>query len=163
MQRHLFYAHKLLREKILLMLAYDYGVIQNGSMSVEMHEIRGWFIPRVIPWGGAPEEIKSQWVNIPLPFRYDRPSEGPEPHLGHDIQEWSDITFLENAVSIRGIDAVKSLRIFERYEAADWWDGYFMGCYSDLAFAIEPEDQLLPHDYLRRILPGLEDFDRIEV
>lgn len=126
-------------------------------------EIRGWFIPRVIPPGGAPEEIREQWVDIPLPFRYDRPVESPEVHLGHDINDYFDVKILRDAVSVVSVDAFKSLRLFARNDAARWWEDYFNGLTSDLLFAIEPTDQILPDDYIRRLLPGIELFDQIEV
>ncbi len=132
-------------------------------MAIERPEIQGWFIPRVTPYGGAPEYIKKQWVDVPLPVRYLRPSEGPEVHLGHDINNIFDITVLPDAVSIAGVDAVKSLLIFERGEAAQWWESYIGDRNTYLAFGIEPQDQLLPMDFLRRILPGIEEFDQIQI
>ncbi len=131
--------------------------------NLENPEIRGWFVPRVVPYGGAPEHIKQQWVDVPLPIRYDRSAEAPEEHMGHSVNSVFDITVFADGVSINGIDAVKSLRIFGRDEAADWWEGYFRGMSPDLAFAVESADQILPDDYVRRVLPGIEDFDQIQI
>lgn len=129
----------------------------------ENPEIKGWFIPRVVPYGGAPEEVKQGWVDVPLPIRYNRPFEAPEVHMGHDVNNPLEITVFEDAVSIDGFDAVKALRIFGRDGAADWWEGYFRGRSADLAFAVEREDEILPADYVRRVLPGIETFDQAQI
>jgi hypothetical protein len=128
----------------------------------ERQEIKGWFIPRVTPYGGAPEEIKKQWVDVPLPLRYIR-SEAPEGFIGETVGDPQQINILADSVTVEAVDALKALRVFGRTEAADWWDGYIGGRGADLGFAVETGDQVLSANYLPRILPGIEDFDQVEV
>jgi hypothetical protein len=129
----------------------------------EGSEIRGWFVPRVVPYGSAPVSIKRQWVGLPLPIRYDRPIEAPEANFGHSVNNESQINILEDSVTIEVPDALKSLRIFGRDEAANWWQDYIDGRLARLIFAVENEDQIFPHDFMQRILPGIETFDQVEV
>jgi hypothetical protein len=123
--------------------------------------ITSWFVPRVTPYGAAPEEIKQGWIDVPLPLRYDRP-EGPMPSLGAEV-DGSGITVFEDSAIVISTDALKALRIFERDEAADWWEQYFGGRLSELAFAIEREDQVFPNGFMRLIMPGIETFDDLQI
>lgn len=146
----------------MLKLALGITMIQTKGMSKNEAPITAWFIPRVTPYGGAPEEIKEGWVDVPLPLRYDRPAEGPDPMIGHDVNNILGVTILANSASVISTDAVKALRIFGRDEAADWWDGYFRGAPADLAFAVEPGDQILPDSFIRLVMPGIETFDEMQ-
>lgn len=139
---------------------YDDSAKMQYMTNFENPEIRGWFVPRVTPYGSAPEHIKEQWVDVPLPIRYDRP-EAPEVHVGHAVDSVLDITVMADGVSISAMDALKALRVFDRQEAADWWEKR-LSPWSDLAFAVEAEDQIFPHDFMQRIMPGIEDFDRVD-
>ena len=138
-------------------------LIQTENMSRFEKPITAWFVPRVIPYGSAPEAIKEGWLDVPLPLRYDRPVEGADPTIGHSLESMLDVTILEDSASVNSNDAIKALRIFGRDEAAEWWEDYFRGASAELAFAVEQEDQILPDGFLRLIMPGIEDFDTIRI
>lgn len=145
------------------MLALTNCDLINTMTDSEKPEIRGWFVPRVVPYGGAPEHIKQQWVDVPLPIRYDRPSEGPEPLVGKSVASLPGILtieFLDDSVTINSVDAIKALKIFGKHEAAEWWERYYRGESGNLGFAIAPEDEIVPASYLQIILPGIEEFDQ---
>jgi hypothetical protein len=128
-----------------------------GEFDPQLPKIEYWWVPRVIPSGGAAEEIKKQWVDVPLPCRIPRP-EGPEVHLGHDVGSYESVHFVEDGVSISVEDAVKSLSLFGREDAADWWNLNYAG--RDLVFRIN-EGDILPNRSAETLLPGLERFDEL--
>lgn len=129
--------------------------------------IFGWFIPRVIPYGGAPESIKQQWLDVPLPFRYQL-LEAPELHIGSSVTDPTYLTVYEDGITIAGLDAVKALRIFDRDNAAEWWEANYVTpnlerlgvC--DLLFN-KKEGEILPDRLARMLMPGIETFDQLEI
>ncbi len=126
--------------------------------------ITAWFVVRMQPYGSAPGYIKDQWIDVPLPLRYDRPAEGPEPHLGADITH-SRFEVTEDGVTIETADAVKALKLFGRDEAAQWWEDWATDMYGRVEGGLifnSYEGQLVPTDYLQRLLPGIEEFDQIQ-
>ncbi len=143
------------------MLATIFSIIEYNRMSSFEKPIFNWFIPRVTPYGGAPVEIKEAWIDVPLPLRYQRPAEGPDPTIGHEIDNIYGVTILADSASVVSVDAIKALRIFERNEAAEWWEEFFAGRIESLAFAVETVDQVLPDSFMRLVMPGIEHFDEI--
>lgn len=130
-------------------------------MDVGRH-IDHWFVVRQVPQGDAPQEIKQQWVDVPLPIRYQL-VEAPRVSLGHGVDAFEDVVIIDDAVDIEGFDAIKALRLFGRPEAADYWDTVLRGYgYPELGFRAR-EGQLMPAAMIARILPGIELFDSQEV
>lgn len=82
------------------------------------------------PQGGAPVEIREQWIGIPLPVR--------ERNLARlalgSIECFDFLTFStkqnDNPVSIAGIEAVDALVVAERFEAANFWLTYQAGLFT---------------------------------
>ncbi len=129
-------------------------------------EIRSWFVIRNQPFGAAPDEIKDQWIGVPLPLRYDRSQEAPITTMTADVNEVGPIGLyvVPDAIEVRTIDAIKALKLFDRSEAAKWWDDWSInrhGGYFSLTFQAR-EGDLVPPDYLRMLLPGIESFDSME-
>lgn len=120
-------------------------------------EIQGWFVPRTTPYGTAPEHIKEQWVGVPLPLRQLGSDETPRVSIGHDLGNVLGVHITENPANVYGADALKALRIFDRDEAADFWDAYV---YPDDTLTFRhKEGQFYPTAEIQRILPGIELFD----
>ncbi len=141
-----------------------YRGMEHEPQPGEKPEVAFWFFIRSVPAGGAPRYIKEGWVNVPLPCRRPR-GEGPELHLGGDVDTGA-LDIVPDGVSIDADDAIKALRLFDRHEAADWWQSYMDDCYGTavgegLVFRAA-EGHLVPPSMAHRLLPGLEDFDRIE-
>ena len=84
----------------------------------ELGPVIGDFEITTTPEGGAPEDIRTEWIGTKLPFRTYGLQE--RPHVLFD-----EITgvYKENfdQVAIFGLDAVVALRKLERNRAADWW------------------------------------------
>jgi len=142
-------------------IVLQYLMMERGRPELGQHpEIRAWYVVRTVPQGGAPDHIRTQWLDMPLPIRYDI-HEGPELHIGHNVADHSEASIVEG-VSIKPNDALKALRVFGRDEGAAWWEDYFdsygQGS-SGLVFRHD-EGQLMSPDLLGRLLPGIEDFDR---
>lgn len=131
-----------------------------GEREPQIPKIQYWFVIRDIPAGGAPEDVKQQWVNIPLPCR--RPhAEAPEVHFGTEVgRGFGSVRVIEDGVAIEADDAIKALRLFGRESAATWWETYYGRNGSALVFRAY-EGEIIPPDYAERLLPGLEDFDRL--
>jgi hypothetical protein len=81
-----------------------------------------WFRVMAVPTGGAPVEIRRQWVGVPLPVRRPRPVEGPQPHLGRDVVDRRIQRAISDGVVVEPNDAVAALRLFDRPDAAAWWE-----------------------------------------
>jgi hypothetical protein len=130
----------------------------------ELAPIAGWFIPRIIPYGAAPEYIKADWLHVPLPFRDPLP-EGYSPDIG-GTTDGSGIALYEDGIRIRSVDAIKSLRLFEREAAADWWREYFISkgrlSHGELLFD-KSEGEIQSTILVQRLLPGVELFDSINI
>ena len=121
--------------------------------------IPAWFVPRVVPYGTAPEYIKEQWVDVPLPVRSLGDTESPNITFGHDLGSIFSVVVREG-VTVNAGDAIKALRLFDREEAADFWADYLHPS-QELNFGVD-EGQVYPASDIQRILPGIELFDTIE-
>lgn len=126
----------------------------------EVEPIQGWFVPRQVPDGAAPEQIREQWVDLPMPLRQISPDETPNITIGHDLGDMLSIHVREG-VDVYAFDAVKALRLFGKTSAAEFWESVL---YPDqgLIFGAE-EGQIYPTPIIQRILPGIEFFDQTEV
>ena len=123
-------------------------------------EIQGWFVPRVTPEGTAPEAVRRQWVDVPLPLRSI--SEKPNVMIGHNVGDITDVQIIAGAAKVLLGDAVKALRIFEQPEAARYWDDFLMSLGYDQSLGFRPkEGQLYVPSVIQRILPGIETFDQL--
>lgn len=119
--------------------------------------IQGWFVPRIVPFGAAPEEIKEQWIDLPLPLRQLGDSETPNISIGHDLGNMLSMHIVENPAQIYAADAFKSLRLFGREIAAEFWEQYVHP--SDTLTFRPYEGDFYPTAEIQRILPGIELFD----
>lgn len=120
-------------------------------------------MPRVVPAGTAPEHIKKQWVDVPLPLR-QQSVEKPEIHLTHDFASTERVRVIRDGRAIFVIDAIKSLKIFDRVEAAQFWQQAQEIFYPDNTLVFRGyEGVSYPTSVLQRILPGIEFFDSTEV
>lgn len=124
-------------------------------------EIQAWFVIRSVPKGSAPQSIKEQWVDVPVPLRYT-PIEAPTATIGHGVFSLADVVIIDDAISVESFDAIKALRLFGRSEAAEYWDDT-LGSYGYPGIAFRGnEGQLMPPDYIAGLLPGIEDFDTLD-
>jgi hypothetical protein len=117
-----------------------------------------WFQVTSTPAGGAPEEVREAWVGVLLPVRRPRPVEGPEAHVARDVRD-RQVKLIKDGVAVAPDDAVKSLRLFGRADAAQWWETYFVQHTSTVALAFRTvEGRLLPPSYALMRFPELVDF-----
>ncbi|MEO6109568.1 MAG: hypothetical protein ABIP50_00975 [Candidatus Saccharimonadales bacterium] len=80
------------------------------------------FIITQIPKGGAPEDIKEQWVGVSLPVRaahLGQTALAPTRNFDYLTQQ---ITENDDSVAITGIDAVHALAEAGKESAARFWD-----------------------------------------
>jgi len=92
--------------------------------------VRAGFTLDQAPQGGAPMEIRKQWIGVTLPVR-----EKNLARLALGSAEYFDyLTFNtaqnDDPVSIAGIEAVDALVVAERFEAADFWLPYQAGLFT---------------------------------
>jgi hypothetical protein len=121
-------------------------------------EIVYWFVVTSTPAGGAPDAIRDDWVGVVLPVRRPRPVEGPEPHVGRHIAT-RQTTFITDGVAVATGDALLSLRLFGRIEAAVWWETFFATRPTTTALVFRTwEGRLLPPSYAALRFPELEGF-----
>ncbi len=126
-------------------------------MNDRMPEIQGWFVPRIIPAGRAPESIREQWIGVPLPLRNEA---RPRISIGHAVGDVTDIRVIVGGAEVVAFDAVKLLRIFERPYAADFWQEEVKPLRT-LVFRRDEGQFYSPLEILR-ILPGIDTFDDLE-
>jgi hypothetical protein len=90
----------------------------SETIERELGPVIAHFTITSTPQGGAPEEIKEQWIGVSLPVR-QRLLETQSVHF-FDILT---AEFKENleAVPVYGFDAVAALRVYGRDDAADFW------------------------------------------
>lgn len=118
-----------------------------------------WFLVMSTPDGGAPEAIREDWVGVVLPVRRPRPAEGPEPHVGRHVAT-RQTSLIADGVAVATRDAVRSLRLFGRGEAAAWWEDYFVTRPATTALVFRTwEGRLLPPSYVALRFPELESFE----
>lgn len=135
------------------------GTTRPTGAARSQGDIVYWFLVSSTPAGGAPEAIRAQWVGVVLPVRRPRPAEGPEPHVGRHIAT-RETTLISDGVAVATTDAVRSLRLFGRGEAAAWWEDFFETRPSTTALVFRAwEGRLLPPSYAALRFPELEDFE----
>jgi hypothetical protein len=135
---------------------------EHRESEPQLPPIQYWFILRTVPSGPlAPEEIKQQWIGVPLPCR--KPFiEGMEPYIVNDVILGRKVlTLVEDGVVIRLDDAIKSLMLFDRADAGSWWNNLSVGIDNSTLIFRADEGQALPIDTAERILPGLTNFDEL--
>lgn len=119
-----------------------------------------WFLVTSTPVGGAPREVREDWVGVPLPVRRPRPIEGPEPHVAINVRD-REVTYISDGVAVAPHDAVRVLRLFGRDAAARWWESYLEARPATVALAFRTfEGRLLPPSYVRMRFPELDEFVR---
>lgn len=138
----------------------------------EKPEIALWFIPNRVPNGGAPDQIREQWVDVPLPVRSNHlldPSDEVGGYgVGMNIKDPREIVVRtpRESVIVEAGDAFKSLRIAGRTMAADWWEEWFnerhllMG--KELGFHVS-EGQIFTPAEVEAEHPHVNRFDEIVV
>jgi hypothetical protein len=97
--------------------------IEQGLVEV-YGQVGATFIITQTPQGGAPEEIKEQWVGTTLPVRNRNLGQAAlSPTVNFDYLRQQFIE-TDDPVSITGIDAVQALRDAGKEEAARFWEAY---------------------------------------
>ncbi|MDB5175558.1 MAG: hypothetical protein JWM81_416 [Candidatus Saccharibacteria bacterium] len=84
------------------------------------------FTPTQVPESGAPEHIKQQWVDVPLPVRQSQ--------IGRLAVRFPDILTgevrdIDEPIGVAGIEAVHALWVAGRQEAAEYWTRYQLGLF----------------------------------
>lgn len=135
----------------------------RGRILPPQHPNRGeilyWFEVLAVPEGGAPREIRAQWVGVPLPVRQPRPMEGPDPRFGRDVHDIRRRTVIPDGVVVEFEDALRALRLFGRDAAADWWAAWARSTGRSAALVFRTrEGRLVPHGYVERRYPEVEGF-----
>lgn len=125
--------------------------------AIPIPPIESWFIARHLPDGEAPVSIRQQWIDVPLPVRYERPIEAPDPKSGGQIFS-RKIVVLEDAVVINVDDAIKALELFGKAEAAVWWGELPRRGLSNLVFDLQWGDWI-SNEFACRKFPQIKDFD----
>jgi hypothetical protein len=124
-------------------------------------EIQAWFTIRSVPKGSAPQSIREQWVDVPVPLRYT-PIEAPAASIGHGVLSLADVIIIDDAISVESLDAIKALRLFGKQDAAEYWDDTLRSFgYPGIAFRGN-EGQIMPPGYIAGLLPGIEEFDALD-
>ena len=122
-------------------------------------EIVYWFRPKTTPTGGAPLEIRTCWVGVPLPVRRPRPVEGPERFVGRDVIDRRIVRPIDDGIAVDPRDAIKALEHFGHDEAARWWRDLLRRrpATESLVFR-RKEGELLPPRLALMLHPELEGF-----
>ncbi len=135
-------------------------------------DIKAWFVnDRLGETSGFPEFVDRQSLGIPFPLRDDRPAEGPVPAIGFGHEDLGlpldKVTpvYFPDSVTVEISDAIKVLHIFERNEAAEWYENLFGREPNDDYHIVYPTStgRIMPNGLMRRILPGIEDFDHPDI
>jgi hypothetical protein len=83
-----------------------------------------------VPQGGAPHEIKEQWVGVTLPVRAAHLGRAAlAPRRSFEILT-QQIVENDDPVSVTGLEAVHGLREAGREEAADFWAQYQLALFT---------------------------------
>lgn len=133
----------------------------------ESKQISLWFIPDIIPEGGAPEKIKQQWVGVPLPVRKKNiVSEDVvgDYVVGANILDPTDVKLNEPMalVCVETLDAIKALRLADRRDAAEWWEYWFDNrsfVFGTTLMFQASEGRLLTPTEVEEELPGTNRFE----
>jgi hypothetical protein len=97
----------------------------------EPERIALWFVPHTIPYGGAPEAIREQWLGVPLPVRESHVANEADTLMGYSVGMNIDnpedvvVRHPSEAVVVEALDAFKALHLAGREEAAHWWEEWF--------------------------------------
>jgi hypothetical protein len=131
---------------------------ETGENERQIRPIQYWFVLRTVPQGSAPEEIKEQWLGVPLPCR--RPFiEGSEQFLGFDAGAGLEtLKIVEDGVAVEADDAIVALNLFGKEEAARWWDNICGQVGAELVFRVV-EGQAIPTTAAERTFPQIINFD----
>jgi hypothetical protein len=86
---------------------------------------RFWYEPTHLPTDGdAPREIKEQWLGVRLPVTSEEFVVPPKALLPPDPDLHTTMAVV-GAVEVDALQAISSLRLAGREEAADFWVAYF--------------------------------------
>ena len=117
-----------------------------------------WFRPTTTPVGGAPEDIRRQWLDVLLPVRDPRPIEGPLPYVGTDVIDRTERKLIEDGVKVTPSDALRALRLHDRDAAASWWEALLRERPLIDGFVFRrAEGDLLPPSLARLLHPDLDE------
>lgn len=125
--------------------------------------IQAWFVPREVPFGDAPDHIKEQWVDVPLPLRQMGVDEAPKTQITHGLNSMLDVHIIDEAMEVYAFDAIKALALFDRHDAATFWGDMFMFYPNRTLIFRGGEGQVYPTPVIQRILPGIELFDQTDL
>lgn len=108
-------------------LKIDFGRVTSPEYQ---EAVAQWFTPTTKPSGGAPEEIRAQWIGVSLPVLKSNivhPELIGDYVVGQNIFDPTDVKVNEPeaTVTVEAIDAFKALRDAGRDEAAEWWESWF--------------------------------------
>src|ERR1700682_1641303 len=149
-------------------LHHEGGAADLEAMSAtDRHALDGrrspvlfWFRVTTVPAGGAPVEVRRQWVGVPPPVRRPRPVEGPQAHVGRDVADRRVVRMIGDGVVVEPEDGFAALRYFGRPEAAAWWEQHLASrpMTSGLVFR-RHEGEFLPSRLAHMLHPELTDFE----
>ena len=107
------------------------------------------------------EAWEKLWLDVPLPLRYDRPVEAPEPasFIPHGSTE--AITVPDSATVLID-DAIKAYRMFGREELVNWLVEFRESNpdQPEIVFGGKPQAGFIPHNLMCLRMPELFDFDK---
>ncbi len=135
-------------------------------------DIKMWFVfDSISPHSGMPATVEQNVVGTPFPIREERPMEAPVPaeamayrDLDKPIEEVT-MTHIPDSVAVSVTDTIKSLRLFGRHVAADWYEEIFPADSKKAEYQVvypTSEGRLMPAGLIERLLPGLEEFDYLQ-
>ena len=132
----------------------------DDSRGVARPPVLFWFRVTTVPAGGAPLEIRRQWVGVALPVRRPRPVEGPDAHLGRDVVDRRIARPISDGVVVEPGDGLAALRFFDHPEAATWWEEHLARrpATTGLVFR-RHEGEFLPPRLALMLYPELTDFE----
>lgn len=86
----------------------------------ESNDIIAWFVPTEVPLGGAPDEVREQWVGTPLPIRFKNAKQLGGLSIGANVDSFEP-SVRPNAVPVEIDDAILALELSGQDTAAGWW------------------------------------------
>ena len=139
------------------------------SSPEHQEEIAQWFVPSSTPEGGAPEEIRAQWIGVPLPVRKSNVVNTDlvgDYVIGANVLNPTDVKVNEPEamVTVYAIDAFKALRLASRDDAAEWWETWFEHRHPMLGTRLmfrTSEGQIYANDEIEENFAGSSSFDSI--
>jgi hypothetical protein len=100
----------------------------------ELEPIVHWFVPNTTPEGGAPDEVREQWMGVPLPVRESNATHSERELvdgylIGHDVNRPLragniHLNDPNEMVAINLGDAIKALALAGKTDASGWWQHY---------------------------------------